>query len=79
MNAFFPVSLAFWLGFTWWLFDRAASPAISPFEASALIMLGTLAALSVLEHLFLVLPIRSEALWTWSRRTPNPAKGMESP
>ncbi|MCX7373513.1 MAG: putative photosynthetic complex assembly protein PuhE [Alphaproteobacteria bacterium] len=79
MNAFFPISLAFWASFTWWLFDRASSSAASAFEATALCMLGTLAALSVLEHLFLVLPIRSEALWTWSRRAPTPAKGMESP
>ncbi|MCS6892712.1 MAG: putative photosynthetic complex assembly protein PuhE [Rhodovarius sp.] len=80
MNGFFPVSLLFWAGITWWLFVRALDPATPEFEATGLAMVGALAALAVLEHLFLVLPIRAEALWTWSRRNPHPpVKGMESP
>jgi putative photosynthetic complex assembly protein 2 len=80
MNPFFPISLAFWLALTWWVFARAFAPATGGIEQASLVMVGTLAALSVVEHLFLVLPIRSEALWTWSRRNPNaPVKGLESP
>lgn len=48
-----------------------------PFEASALALLGTLAALGALEHLFLALPVPDAALWRWllpardPRRTPD--------
>lgn len=79
MNACFPIPPAFWAGLTRWPLDRAASATIRALEAIAPCMPGTLAAMSVLEHLFMALPIRSETPWTWSRRTPTPAKGMESP
>lgn len=44
----------------------AAAARAEPVEAAALAILGTLAALGALEHAFLVLPIRSEMLWSWS-------------
>ena len=39
---------------------------------------ATLAALAVLEHLFLVVPFRSEALWVWSRK-PAISSPVEAP
>lgn len=68
MNAFFPFSLAAFVALTWWLVERAGAG--DGFDVAAYSMLATLAALAVLEHLFLVLPLRSEALWTWSRKAP---------
>ena len=69
MNAFFPFSLALCIALSWWLIDAARAPGASAFEVAEKSMLATLAVLAVIEHLFLVLPIRSEALWTWSRKT----------
>jgi putative photosynthetic complex assembly protein 2 len=46
------------------LFWGAAS-ASTPFEAAAFALLGALAALGALEHLFLALPLPDAALWRW--------------
>ncbi|NCY24554.1 MAG: DUF3623 family protein [Alphaproteobacteria bacterium] len=78
MNAFFPFSLALCVALSWWLIDAARAPGASAFEVAEKSMLATLAVLAVIEHLFLVLPIRSEALWTWSRKTTMTAP-MEAP
>jgi putative photosynthetic complex assembly protein 2 len=64
MNPLFPPAFAAALLAAVLLFAAAAQAA--PIEATALAILGTLAALGALEHAFLVLPIRSEALWSWS-------------
>lgn len=54
-----------------------AASADSPFAASSLALLGALAALGALEHLFLALPLPDAALWRWllpardPRRTPD--------
>lgn len=67
MNGFFPFSLAAFVALTWWLL--AGEP---PVHADARIMLATLSALAVTEHLFLILPFRSESLWTWTRKPALP-------
>ncbi len=64
INPLFPAAFAAALLAAVLLF--AAAGAALPVEATALAILGTLAALGALEHAFLVLPIRSEALWSWS-------------
>lgn len=64
INPLFPAALAAALLAAVLLF--AAASAAAPIEATALAILGTLAALGALEHAFLVLPVRSEALWSWS-------------
>lgn len=38
-------------------------------SATGLVLLATLAGLATLEHLFLVLPLRSDGLWRWARGT----------
>ncbi|MEQ8433295.1 MAG: putative photosynthetic complex assembly protein PuhE [Oceanicaulis sp.] len=54
-----------------------AATADTPFAASAFALLGALAALGALEHLFLALPLPDAALWRWllpardPRRTPD--------
>jgi len=81
MNAFFPFSLVASVALAWWLVAAALANQASPFEAASYSIVATLAVLGVVEHLFLVLPIRSESLWTWSRSKPpvNSAKAMEAP
>lgn len=64
VNPLFPPAFAATLLAAVLLFAAAAEA--SPVDATALAILGTLAALGALEHAFLVLPIRSEALWSWS-------------
>ena len=41
-------------------------------------LLAVFAALAIVEHLFLVLPIRDSALWTWLLPADRPAAGDES-
>jgi putative photosynthetic complex assembly protein 2 len=64
INPLFPAALAAALLAAVLLFASAATAA--PVAATGYAILGTLAALGPLEHAFLVLPIRSEALWSWS-------------
>ena len=55
----------------------AAAGADTPFAAASLALLGALAALGAIEHLFLALPLPDAALWRWllpardPRRTPD--------
>jgi putative photosynthetic complex assembly protein 2 len=64
MNPLFPPAFAAALLAAVLLFAAAWSTA--PVAATGYAILGTLAALGALEHAFLVLPVRSEALWSWS-------------
>ncbi|MFN7634234.1 MAG: putative photosynthetic complex assembly protein PuhE [Acetobacteraceae bacterium] len=67
MNLLFPLSVTVSTVGTLLLF-QAAFAAETPFAAASLTLLGTLAALAVLEHWFLMLPIPFEALWSWAGR-----------
>jgi putative photosynthetic complex assembly protein 2 len=69
MNPLFPVSVVVGTIVTWMLWQRALAPAISPFEVAQATFIATLLALAVLEHWFLVLPLPSEALWSWGLRS----------
>ena len=58
----------------WWLSGQAT---LSPFEVSAVVFAASLLSLALLEHAFMVLPLPSEALWSWglrSRDTPAQEK-----
>ena len=66
MNLLFPFSVTASTLFCAWLFHRAAAPGATPFDVTAASILGTLAALAVLEHWFLMLPLPFEALWRWA-------------
>ena len=73
---FFAVSTTAIAALAAWLLYLAATAA-SPFEMIAFALLGALAALGALEHLFLALPLPDAALWRWllpardPRRTPD--------
>ena len=65
-NALFPVSIAGATGFAVWAWLIAeASPVGSGAAASATLMAG-LAILGVVEHLFLVLPMRDAKMFSWA-------------
>ena len=51
------------------LFGEASAAGADAFRAVGFTLLGTLMALAVLEHWFMVLPLPSEALWRWALRS----------
>lgn len=67
MNVLFPVSVTAATALAVLLVE-ATLLAATPAAAAGLAMLATLTVLGVLEHWFLVLPIRIDALWRWSMR-----------
>lgn len=65
-NALFPFSIVLGSGFAAWAWITAqAAPAGSGASASGALLAG-LAALGVVEHLFLVLPLRDAKMWQWA-------------
>ncbi len=78
MNALFPLSVVGCAALTIWAWTIAEGvPANSGAAATATLLAG-LAALGVVEHLFLVLPLRDAKLWRWAQpaapATPQAAK-----
>lgn len=68
MNALFPVSVTLSTLAVAFFAQAAANADGSAFDSAAFTMLGTLAALALLEHWFLVLPLPDAALWGWALR-----------
>ncbi len=69
MNLLFPFSLTLGTGVAgavWW---HLLSGGVTGHEAAGLALVGTLLALGALEHLLLVLPMPTEALWRWGLRS----------
>ncbi|MBJ7419186.1 MAG: DUF3623 domain-containing protein, partial [Rhodoferax sp.] len=62
-NAFFPFAMALAGVCLWWLVAYASSPFASQAQAVGAVLVGTLLALAILEHLMLVLPLDTTALW----------------
>lgn len=54
-----------------------AFTASSPFTATAFALLGALAALGALEHLFLALPLPDAALWRWLLPARDPRRAQD--
>ncbi len=69
MNAFFPASVTAGTTVAALLFLAACRSGASAFEVAEFAMLGSLMALAVLEHWFLVVPIDGNALWRAFRRS----------
>ncbi len=69
MNALFPVSLALSLGITWLVFRAAFAADATAAESTGLLLLGSLLALGVVEHLFLMLPVSLDAIFRWGFRS----------
>jgi putative photosynthetic complex assembly protein 2 len=75
MNALFPVSLigSAWASWALWQAGMAAPAGSGP--AAAAMMLFTLAAVALLEHLFIMLPLRDSVLWRWAQTKKAEAGG----
>lgn len=50
-----------------------------PWAAVGLVLVGTLLALAIVEHLLLMLPLPSTALWRWALRERGAASDMSAP
>jgi putative photosynthetic complex assembly protein 2 len=66
MSAFFPISVTLATIAAVILVTRVKTAPPGSGQADAASMLAVLAALGAIEHWFLVLPMRAEALWGWS-------------
>lgn len=74
MNALFPVSVTGGTLLAVALGSRALE-ATEPAQAVGWTLVATLAALAVIEHWFMVLPLRPETLWRWSLGNHRDAAG----
>jgi hypothetical protein len=68
-NALFPFSVAGSTLACALLLGEATAAGADAFRAVGFTLLGTLMALAVLEHWFMVLPLPFEALWRWALRS----------
>ena len=75
MNPFLPFAIAAGVAAAGAL-AMAAAWATGDYAVAALTMLATLAALAVLEHGLLVLPLRLDVLWRWALGRPQPTPAV---
>jgi len=66
LNLFFPVSVTVATVVTVLVLERGLAEGVTPAASAGAVFMGTLLALAVLEHWFLVLPIPATALWQWA-------------
>ena len=72
MNWFLPLAVllsSIALGF---MLTSALDPGATPAQTVGLLLVSTLLAMAILEHLLLVLPLPSTALWRWALRNRKP-------
>lgn len=69
MNALFPFSITATTVATILVFKAAFAPGVGAFEATGLLLIGSLLALGVIEHWFLVLPVTLDRLFRWGFRS----------
>ncbi|MEM6421892.1 MAG: putative photosynthetic complex assembly protein PuhE, partial [Pseudomonadota bacterium] len=58
---------------------HAADPAVSAVEAVGLALIWTLLVLGIVEHWFLILPVREGALWSWFTGLPARDRARHGP
>lgn len=75
MNALFPVSLAGSAWLSWALWRQGTEVVAGSGDSVASMMLFTLTAVALLEHLFIMLPVRDTALWAWAQTKKAEAGG----
>jgi putative photosynthetic complex assembly protein 2 len=68
MNLLFPFSITIATIVAVLVVQAALAPGASEFEVAGLLLLGSMLALGILEHWFLVLPLPADALWRWVLR-----------
>ncbi len=74
MNPLFPVSVLGGSGFAVWVWLVAQGSPVGSGAAACATLLAGLAALGVLEHLFLVIPVRDAELFRWAQNAKLTAK-----
>jgi len=65
MNPLMPLSLVAIAASAWFLAAAATDPGAAPHAAAGFALLAVLAALALLEHALMVLPLSPSALWGW--------------
>jgi len=73
LNAFYPFALALASLALWWLAAYGLSPLASQTQVVGSVLVGTMLALAIVEHLMLVLPVDTSALWRWALRNKGAA------
>ncbi len=68
LNPLMPISVVLGSIGVVWMTSRGLSSVVAPFDSAAVGLVATTLALAVLEHVFLVLPVRDAALWRWAYR-----------
>jgi putative photosynthetic complex assembly protein 2 len=66
MNAFFPFAVACACACLWLLVDYANQASTTPAQVVGAVLVGTMLALAIVEHLMLVLPLDTTAMWRWA-------------
>lgn len=69
LNLLFPVSVTASTVMAVFVWEHALAPGASVFDVAAGAFAGTLLALAILEHWFMVLPLPANALWSWGLRS----------
>ncbi len=71
MNPLFPFSIALGGGIAAWAWMSAEAGTVGSGAAATATLIAGLAALGVVEHLFLVLPLRDAKMWRWAQPAPK--------
>jgi putative photosynthetic complex assembly protein 2 len=77
MNLFFPISITVSMVICTMLFEHAAA-ATTAFNRAGFMFIGTMMALAILEHWFLVIPLPAGKLWQWGLASRKPSKAFEA-
>lgn len=77
-NAFFPFSLAIASAVAIGLASAAARSDAGSAQMTSFMLVLTLLALAILEHVFMVIPIRDSALWRWAAPATSPKSTDEA-
>ena len=77
MNFLLPFCVTAAAGVLALMVGHALSPETSDEQALVLTLVGTMLALAILEHLMLVLPVSTSALWRWAMGKRKPPSGNE--
>lgn len=78
MNLLFPLSVTISTVMAGALITKLLSPEASAMQSAGLVLVTTLLVLAILEHWFLVLPLRDGALWNWALRSRRPRAMSET-
>lgn len=72
MNAFFPFAVVSASACLWFIVDFANHAMTTPAQLVGAVLVGTMLALAIVEHLMLVLPLDNTAMWRWAIRKHPP-------